>query len=173
MLTKNWRETVNGYNANSDFPNGGFMLKVKDIMTKDVVTVTKETTVMELAKIFAEKHISSLPVVDNIDALIGIVTETDLVEQDKSLHIPTVISIFDWVIYLESDKKFEKELKKMTGKKVGDIYSSDVVTVSPESSVSDVADLLSSRKITAIPVVEGKKLVGIISRIDLIRSMAG
>ena len=149
------------------------MLKVEDIMTKDVLTVTKETTVMELAGIFSQRHISSLPVLDQNGDLIGIVTETDLVEQDKNLHIPTVISIFDWIIYLESDKKFEKELKKMTGKVVGDIYSGDVVTVSPESSVSDVADLLSSRKITAIPVVAGKKLVGIISRIDLIRSMAG
>lgn len=148
------------------------MLKVKDIMTKDVVTVTKETTVMELAGLFSERHISSLPVLDQNGDLIGIVTETDLVEQDKSLHIPTVISIFDWVIYLESDKKFEKELKKMTGGVVGDIYSSEIVTVSPEASISDVADLLSSRKITALPVVEGSKLVGIISRIDLIRSMA-
>lgn len=149
------------------------MLKVKDIMTKDVVTVTKETTVMELAKIFAEKHLSSLPVLDPRGDLVGIVTETDLVEQDKNLHIPTVISIFDWVIYLESDRKFEKELKKMTGKVVGDICSSDVVTVSPNTPISDVADLLSSRKINALPVVDGKKLVGIVSRIDLIRSMAG
>jgi len=149
------------------------MLTVKDIMTKDVVTVTKETTVMELAAIFARLHISSLPVLDEQGELIGIVTETDLVEQDKSLHIPTVISIFDWVIYLESDKKFEKELKKMTGRTVGDIYSSDVVTVSPDSAIVEVADLLSSRKITALPVLEAKKLVGIISRIDLIRSMAG
>lgn len=149
------------------------MLKVKDIMTKEVITVTKETTVMELAGIFAEKHISSLPVVDQDGVLIGIVTETDLVEQDKNLHIPTVISIFDWVIYLESDKKFEKELKKMTGRTVGDIYSADVVTVSPDSSIADVADLLSSKKINALPVVEGNKLAGIVSRIDLIRSMAG
>lgn len=149
------------------------MLKVKDIMTKDVVTVTKETTVMELAGIFAKKHISSLPVVDQDGVLIGIVTETDLVEQDKNLHIPTVISIFDWVIYLESDKKFEKELKKMTGRTVGDIYSADVVTVSPDSSIADVADLLSSKKINALPVVDGNKLAGIVSRIDLIRSMAG
>jgi CBS domain-containing protein len=148
------------------------MLKVKDIMTKDVVTVTKETTVMELAGLFTQRHISSLPVLDQNGDLIGIVTETDLVEQDKSLHIPTVISIFDWVIYLESDKKFEKELKKMTGRVVGDIYSSDLVSVSPEASISDVADLLSSRKITALPVVDGTKLVGIISRLDLIRSMA-
>ena len=149
------------------------MLKVKDIMTKDVVTVTVGTTVMELAKIFAERHLSSLPVIDQGGELIGIVTETDLVEQDKNLHIPTVISIFDWVIYLESDKKFEKELKKMTGRTVGDIYSDHVVTVSPDTSIADVADILSSRKINALPVVEGKKLVGIVSRIDLIRSMAG
>lgn len=149
------------------------MLKVKDIMTKDVVTVTKETTVMELAGLFANRHLSSLPVLDPNGDLIGIVTETDLVEQDKNLHIPTVISIFDWVIYLESDKKFEKELKKMTGRVVGDIYSAELLTVSPDTSIADVADLLSSRKINALPVVEGKKLVGIVSRIDLIRSMAG
>lgn len=149
------------------------MLKVNDIMTKDVVTVTKETTVMELARIFADRHLSSLPVLDSDGDLVGIVTETDLVEQDKNLHIPTVISIFDWVIYLESDKKFEKELKKMTGRTVGDIYSTDVVTVNADTSIADVADLLSSRKINALPVVEGKKLVGIVSRIDLIRSMAG
>src|SRR5512145_1074571 len=102
------------------------MLKVKEVMTKDVITVTRETTVLELAKLFTDKHISSIPVVDADGSLAGIVNETDLVEQDKSLHIPTVISIFDWVIYLESDKKFEKELKKMTGKKVADIYSPDV-----------------------------------------------
>jgi len=149
------------------------MLKVKDIMTKEVVTVTKETTVMELAGLFANRHLSSLPVLDTNGDLIGIVTETDLVEQDKNLHIPTVISIFDWVIYLESDKKFEKELKKMTGRVVGDIYSAELLTVSPDTSIADVADLLSSRKINALPVVEGKKLVGIVSRIDLIRSMAG
>lgn len=149
------------------------MLKVKEVMTKDVVTVTTETTVMELAKIFAERHLSSLPVLDQKGELIGIVTETDLVEQDKNLHIPTVISIFDWVIYLESDKKFEKELKKMTGRVVGDIYSPEVLTVSPDTAIADVADILSSRKINALPVVEGKKLVGIVSRIDLIRSMAG
>jgi CBS domain-containing protein len=147
------------------------MLKVKDIMTKDVVTVTSETTVMELAKIFAEKHISSLPVVDGAGSLVGIVTETDLVEQDKSLHIPTVISIFDWVIYLESDKKFEKELKKMTGRKVGDIYSTDVLTVSPLDTVAKVADLMSSHKVNALPVVEADKVVGIVARIDLIRAM--
>mgnify|MGYP001037253963 CR=1 FL=1 len=147
------------------------MLKVRDIMTRDVVTVTRETTVAELARIFAERHVSSLPVLDAGGALVGIVTETDLVERDKSLHIPTVISIFDWVIYLESDKKFEKELKKMSGRTVGDIYSPEVVSVSPEATTAEVADIFSSRKINAVPVLEGGRLVGIVARIDLIRSM--
>jgi len=147
------------------------MLTAGDVMTREVITVRRETTIRDLAEIFARHRISSAPVVDDSGAMIGIVTETDLVEQDKSLHIPTVISLFDWVIYLESDKKFEKELKKMTGQTVGDIYTEDVVQVSPATPVSDVANLISSRKVNSIPVVDGNRLVGIVARIDLIRTM--
>jgi CBS-domain-containing membrane protein len=149
------------------------MLTTGEIMTKDVVTVKKETSIRELAELFTGRRISSAPVVDDQGELIGIVTETDLVEQDKSLHIPTVISIFDWVIYLESGKKFEKELKKMTGQTVGDIYSQEVETIAPSTPVSVVADIMSSKKIHAIPVVMGSRVVGIIARIDMIRSMIG
>jgi CBS-domain-containing membrane protein len=149
------------------------MLVAADVMTKDVVTVSRNTSVMELAKIFADRRISSVPVVDADGNLEGIVTETDLIEQDKSLHIPTVVSIFDWVIYLESDKKFEKELKKMTGQTVGDIFAKEVATITPGTPLPQIADLLSSRKIHAVPVVEGRKVVGMVARIDLIRSMVG
>ena len=142
-----------------------------DIMTKDIVTVTKETSIRELAGLFTARKISCAPVVDAAGDLIGIVTETDLVEQDKNLHIPTVISLFDWVIYLESGKKFEKELKKMTGQTVADIYTTEVETVAPTTPISKVADIMSSKKIHAIPVVDGERLVGIIARIDLIRTM--
>ena len=147
------------------------MLTAADVMTRNVITVKKETTIRELAELFAQHRISSAPVVDNNGGMIGIVTETDLIEQDKNLHIPTVISLFDWVIYLESDKKFEKELNKMTGQTVGDIFTQKVETVTPATPVSDVADIMSSRKISAIPVVEGNKVVGIVARIDLIRTM--
>jgi len=149
------------------------MITAGEIMTKNVVTVRKETTVRELAEIFTSRRISSVPVVDDAGEIIGIVTETDLVEQDKSLHIPTVVSLFDWVIYLESGRKFEKELKKMTGQTVGDIYSPEVTTVAADTPVSEVADLMSGRKIHSVPVVEGNKVVGVVSRIDLIRSMIG
>jgi CBS-domain-containing membrane protein len=149
------------------------MLTAGDIMTRDVVTVKRETTVRELAELFTRRRISSVPVVDTAGEIIGIVTETDLVEQDKSLHIPTVVSLFDWVIYLESGKKFEKELKKMTGQTVGDIYTPEVTTISPSTPVSEVADLMSGKKIHAVPVVEHNRVVGVVSRIDMIRSMIG
>jgi CBS domain-containing protein len=142
-----------------------------EIMTREVVTVKKETTVRELAELFTLHRIGSIPVVDDNGSLIGIVSESDLVEQDKNFHIPTVISLFDWVIYLESEKKFEKELKRMTAQTVGDIYTQDVETVTPSTPVSDVADIMSRKKINSLPVVEGGKIVGVVSRIDLIRTM--
>lgn len=147
------------------------MLKVRDIMTADVVSVQRETTIRDLAELFTTRRVGSVPVVDQNGNLIGIVTESDLIEQDKSLHIPTVISLFDWVLYLESDKKFEKELQKMTGQTVGDIYVETVETVTPDTPVNDVADIMSSKKLHAVPVVDGRRLVGIVSRIDLIRTM--
>ena len=147
------------------------MLTAADIMTKDVITVQKETTIRELAELFTTRHISSFPVVDSNGELLGIVTETDLIEQDKSLHIPTVISLFDWVIYLESEKNFEKELNKMTGRTVGDIYSTKVQSVTLETPIGTVADIMTTEKIHTVPVLEGNKLVGMIGRIDLIRTM--
>jgi len=147
------------------------MTTVADLMTRDVITVRKETPIREIADLFTKHRIGSIPVVDAAGILKGIVTETDLVEQDKSLHIPTVISIFDWVIYLESEKKFERELKKITGQTVGDIFTGNVETVSPSDPVTRAADIMAEKRVNAVPVVEESRLVGIISRIDLIRSM--
>jgi len=149
------------------------MLTVADVMTKEVITVTKEMPIRELAELFARHRISTAPVVNDNGDLLGVVTESDLIEQDKNLHIPTVISLFDWVIYLESEKKFERELQKMTGQTVGDIFLKEVVTVLPTTPLSTVADLMSSQKLHALPVVEGKKVVGMVARIDLIRTMIG
>lgn len=149
------------------------MMKAKEIMTTDVITVRPDTTVKDLAKLFAERRISSVPVVDKEGLLVGIVSESDLIEQDKNLHIPTVVSIFDWVIYLESDKRFEQELNKMTAQTAGEIMSEEVLAVGPEAPVSEVADIMTNKRVQAVPVVEGRRVVGIIGRIDLVRTMIG
>jgi CBS domain-containing protein len=147
------------------------MLKAKDIMTRQVHTVTEETGVEELARLFVERGVSAMPVVDAAGRLAGIVTETDMVEQDKPLHIPTVISLFDWVLYLESEKDFREQVQKITARKVGDICSREVVSCTPETTVSEIAALMVDRKAHLIPVVDGERLVGVVARLDIIRSM--
>lgn len=147
------------------------MKTVADIMTTDVVTASKNTTVRELAHIFESRHFGSLPIVDENGDLTGIVTASDLIEQGRSLHIPTVISLFDWVIPLEGERSLERDLQKMTAQTAGEICSTDVVTISPSDPISKAADTMSSRKLHALPVVEGKKLVGMVSRIDIIRNI--
>jgi len=147
------------------------MLKAKDIMTRNVHTVSADTEVEELARLFVETGVSAMPVLDSKGALQGIVTETDLVEQNKPLHIPTVISIFDWVLYLESEKDFREQVEKMTARKVGEICTREVVTCTPETPVAEIAALMVDHKAHLIPVVEAGKVVGVVARLDIIRSM--
>jgi CBS domain-containing protein len=147
------------------------MQTIAEIMTKDVVTVKAETTLREIAVIFDERRFGSLPVMDNSGKLIGIVTASDLIEQGRSLHIPTVISLFDWVIPLESEKSLERELHKMTAQTVGEILTTEVVTVSSSEPVSKAADVMSYHKLHALPVVDNGELVGMVSRIDIIRNL--
>jgi len=147
------------------------MRQAKDIMTRTVHSVTLDTEVDELARRFVETGVSSMPVVDPDGRLQGIITETDLVEQDKPLHIPTMVSIFDWVIYLESSKKFQEQVNRITARKVGEICSREVVVCTPETPVSEIADLMVENKAHLIPVIEKDKVVGVVARLDIIRSM--
>lgn len=147
------------------------MLTAADIMTTKIHSVHPDTEIKALAQMFVERNVNAMPVVNDAGELIGMVTQTDLVEQDKPLHIPTVISLFDWVIYLESPKKFTEEVRKVTARKVGEICSKDVVTCTPETPVATVASLMVDHKCHLVPVVAGEKMVGVVARLDIIRSM--
>ena len=147
------------------------MLTVADIMTKDVVTIKGTTTVREMAGIFDTMRFGSLPVVDEAGNLTGIVSASDLVEQDRPLHIPTVISLFDWIIPLGGEGSLQRDLDKITAQTASELATISVTTVTPTDSVSSVAEIMSSKKLHTLPVLEGKKLVGMVSRIDIIRSM--
>jgi CBS-domain-containing membrane protein len=149
------------------------MLTAADIMTTNVYTVQDDTEIKALAKMFVEHNVNAMPVVDKDGLLVGMVTQTDLVEQDKPLHIPTVISLFDWVIYLESPKKFLEEVRKVTARRVGEICSREVVTCTPETPVAAVASLMVDNKAHLVPVVTEGRMVGVVARLDIIRSMGG
>lgn len=148
------------------------MLKAKDIMTSDVRSVSPETELEELAKIFIEQNKQALPVLDNRGCLVGMVSQNDLVERDKPLHIPTVISIFDWVLYLESEKSFKAEVERMAARTVGEICRREVPTCSPETDVSDIASLMVDKAAHLVPVVDSdRKVVGVVARLDIIKAM--
>jgi CBS domain-containing protein len=148
------------------------MLKAKDVMIKDVITVAPSTTIEELARILMQNKVSGAPVVNNEGELIGIVTENDLISQNKRLHIPTIVRLFDAFIMLGSTSKIEKEIKKMAAVTVDDICTKEVITVAEDTPVEDIATVMSEKKVHLIPVVEGKKVKGIIGKIDLIKGLS-
>jgi CBS-domain-containing membrane protein len=148
------------------------MPTARDIMTRDIITVTRETSIQELSRIFMEKGVNGLPVVDDDGNVVGVVTQGDLIEQKKQLHIPTVIALFDWVIPLESEKKFEADVKRMTAARVEDIYHKGAVTVEADADLTEVATLMAEEDVHTLPVVENGRLVGIIGKLDIIRGFA-
>ncbi len=147
------------------------MKTATDLMTKEVITVTPDMAIKDFAQLLTEKNISGAPVVDKAGKLVGVVTENDLVDQNKAVHIPTVISIFDAFISLESWGKTAKEMQKIVGSVVGDIATTKVRTVLPNATLEEIATIMSEEKVHTLPVVEADKLVGIIGKRDIIRAI--
>jgi CBS-domain-containing membrane protein len=148
------------------------MLTAKDIMTGDVVTVKPETSIEVLAALLVKHQISGVPVVDDAGSLYGIVTENDLISQNKRLHIPTVVSFLDAAIYLESSKKFEQEVKRITATKAGDICTRKVLTITEDTTLVDIATLMDEKKTHLLPVLKNGKMVGIVGKRDVVKAVA-
>ncbi len=149
------------------------VLKAADIMTRDVITVTPETSVEELGRLFIERDISGAPVVDSEGRLVGIVTENDLIKKERPFHIPTIIRIFDAIIPIESDSRVEEEIKKMTATTVQDICTRDVITVDVHTTLPEIAEIMTEKGVHLLPVMDGDRLVGIIGKKDVIRAISG
>lgn len=149
------------------------MLKAKDIMTANVVTVSPETTVEDLGRLFIEKGISGAPVLDAEKKLYGIVTENDLIKQNKRFHIPTLLRLFDAMIPLERFGAVEAEIKRMSASRVSEICTKNVITVGPETSLQDIATIITEKGVHHLPVLSSGTLIGIIGKIDVIKGVLG
>jgi len=149
------------------------MLKARDIMTKDVITVQEDMTVEALGRIFIEKRISGAPVLNRQKKIVGIVTENDLVRKNSRLHIPTVVRIFDAFVPLGSTERVEEEIRRISASTVSEICSRTVVTVAPDATLQDISSLMFEKGVHLIPVLDAGYIVGIIGKIDIIRGMFG
>lgn len=141
---------------------------IKDIMTKDVITVNEKDTVEKCANLLSKNNLSGLPVIDEDGNVKGIVTEGDLIRRASRIDGPPYLEILGGIIYLERYKDFMKDIKKSMGNLAEDIMSKDVITISPDEEVENAATLLVEKKIKRLPVVDkDNKLIGIVSRRDI------
>jgi CBS domain-containing protein len=140
-------------------------------MTSDVITVKETTTLEDLARMIMQHHISGAPVVSDKGTVTGIVTENDLINQNKRLHIPTILRLFDAFIPLGTSK-LESEIKRIAASTVKDIYTKEVVTVDEETPIDNIATIMAEKKIHLLPVLKEGKLVGIIGKKDIIKGLS-
>lgn len=148
-------------------------LKARDIMTPDPITVAPDAGVVEAARLMTDNNVGALPVMDD-GRLVGLVTEGDLIMQDVRIEYPTYIQLLDgFIMYPPAHARFEHELKKAVAATVEDVMTAEPVTVSADALIEDVATLLSERDVSRLPVLDAGRLVGIVSKHDIVRAIAG
>jgi len=143
---------------------------VKEVMTKNVISVKPETSVHELAELFVKKGISGAPVVDK-GKLLGVVLEEGVIFQDKKVHLPTFMHI-SMGFFTLGVKRFEEEVKKITASAVSEIMEKDMVTLSGNMTIEDAATLMLEKEVYYCPVVEKEKLIGVVTKKDIVKAIA-
>ena len=147
-------------------------MKAKEIMSTKVLTIGKDTTIEEIAHILADNNISGVPVLGEDGKILGIVSQKDLLYKDVEPRFPAVTEILGGLIFLQGARQYNEELKKLVATRAEDIMSRNVITVDGDTPVEKVARLMVEKDVNRIPVVEGGKLTGIISRADVVKYIA-
>ena len=142
---------------------------VRDIRTRDVITVRPDTRVATVARLFREHAISGLPVVNDAGEVVGIITEKDLIARHARPHFPHYIQVLDSVIYLEAPRRYEESMRHILATSAGELMSKPVKTVRPDLDVQDLAALMVEEGVNPVPVVDDEgRLIGIVSRTDVL-----
>lgn len=149
------------------------MKTARDVMTSEVFTFTADVPVTQAAKTLLERKINGAPVVDASGAVVGVLTQADLVAQQKKTPTPSVFSILDGFIPLSSMASLEKEFQKIAALTVGQAMTDEPVTVAPDATIEEIAALMVDSGLHTLPVVENGKLVGVIGKEDVLRSIIG
>jgi CBS domain-containing protein len=146
-------------------------MKIEEIMTGNVISVSPSTRVSEVARILGENRIGAVPVVDDAGKVVGIISESDLFLKEKGIpfSVVKVPQLFNqWV----DPSRLDSFFREIESHIAGDVMSAPAITISPEESAGEAAALMFQNKISRLPVVVDGRLVGIVSRSDIIRWMA-
>jgi CBS domain-containing protein len=152
-------------------PSEAQSIKAKDIMTKEVVSVHPDTSLLEVAKALAEHNFDGVPVVDDNDILVGLATEYDLINKTSAVHLPTLQLILrNLPQFGKEEAHFQEEILDL---KASDIMNKDPLTLDPETSYDDVIKIFKEHhRVNPVPVInKDKKVIGVISRFDILRPL--
>ncbi|MDP8899659.1 MAG: CBS domain-containing protein [Actinomycetota bacterium] len=142
-------------------------LRVGDVMETAWPTLGPESTVEEAIKLFAEERVSGTPVVED-GRLIGIITEGDLIFQDADVKAPGFLDILGGIVPLGDTDEYRREALKSAGVTVGEVMTDEPVTITPEATLAETATIMAERRKKILPVIEGGRLVGVITRMDIL-----
>lgn len=144
-------------------------MKAADIMTRRATTISADAPIGTAIRIMLQNRISGLPVIDAAGDLVGIVTEGDLLRRDEvgtERHRPR------WLEFLTARGRLAEEYARAHGRKIEEVMTREVATVQEDASIEDVVGLMEKRRVKRIPVMRGRQIAGIVSRADILRTLA-
>lgn len=145
---------------------------VTQIMTRDVLAIAPETSIVQVARTMSEHGVSGLPVIDAENTLVGIITETDIISHEMQVDTPTFVPLLDWIIRMPGDTS-EDDLRRVLATSAGQLMTHPVYSVTVDATVQEVATLMFERKVNPVPVLNhDNRVVGIVSRSDIVRLLA-
>jgi CBS domain-containing protein len=147
---------------------------VGEIMDREPVTVSPDASVEEVVRALRDNELPGVPVVDGEGRCVGIVTEADLVlpDDEGDLHIPHYINLFGGTVFLEPLGRFEERLRKAFASKASDMMTADPDTVEPGTTVREAARAIHETGHNRLPVTEDGRLVGVVTRVDVLGALA-
>ena len=145
-------------------------MKAKDVMTPHVLSVAPDASISVAARLMLQNRISGLPVIDGSGNLVGMVTEGDFL---RRAEIGTQRQRARWIEFLIGPGRLADEYSRSSGRSVSDVMTRDVHTASIDASLDDIVRIMERRRVKRVPVVEGGKVVGIITRANLLHALAG
>ena len=145
---------------------------VAEVMTTEVVTFGPDENVQDAITQLVERNVDAAPVVEDDGTVVGMLSTGDIIVQETQLHFPTVITLFGAYLELPSKHRhFEEDLQKALGSSVRELMTPDPVSIGPGETVERAATLMHDNEVSRLPVVEDGRLVGIISRGDIVRAL--
>ena len=153
----------------------GVASTVADIMERDPESVREDADVETVIRVLRENELPGVPVVNEGGRCVGIVTEADLVLPDEGgdLHLPHYINVFGGTVFLEPLRHFEQRLRKAFASTAADMMTEDPTTVAPDTPVAEAARIIHDSGHNRLPVVEHGRLVGVVTRVDVLGALVG